>query len=212
MNINMYVIMMTIVGIGLFLASEVMAVEIDKTSCGDQFVRKLNSAIGNIGVAIAATNITLTMCMQPDSKGPDLEIIKWFMAILSLTVCVLSIMMKVKLKGACGDLAQKTLWVLIATSGAGSLFALVYAAYSMKKKYYPGAPPKPKPTKLKLGKSTSEYVAQTLEPTPLLRGSTTDYVPPRSALPPIPAAAKPAAAKPAALSLSRSVSEGSVGS
>ncbi len=192
----MFAVMMAAVGIGLFVASEVMSTEINKTKCGDQTLRQINSAIGNIGVAIASVNITLIMCLEDGQGGPEGEFTKWFMSLLSCLVLGLTIYMKVKLNNACGDIAQKTLWVLIGTSAAGSLVGIVSAVMAIKEYNSDGSDPR----KLTLQTGPSEYQAPTHVSAPLVMRHSQESMPVSS---------KPVASH---LSLSPAVSEESFGS
>lgn len=118
-------IIMFLFGLGIFVASEMLAQNLDKGSGCDPLVLKFNRALGQVGAVFAAVCLTLTICLnEDDDRRPTMKKMGILILAMSLVICGLSIGIKIKMKGSCNvGNSSKIVWGLLGGSGGLILIA-----------------------------------------------------------------------------------------
>lgn len=117
---------MFFVGILLFVASIMMATELDDDKCGNQKVRKLNRGISTLGVILTVSSISFLICQlrceqcQDEEQSTNIYLIAT--AVLSVIVLVLGVMIITDLGDTCPK-AKKWATILTAMSATTAAFS-----------------------------------------------------------------------------------------
>ncbi len=112
-------------GLGIFVASEMLARELDKGTNCDPLLLSFNRALGQIGAVFASVCLTLAICLgSNDERRPSFKKMLIIFFILSVVILGLSIGIKIKLRGSCdvGN-SSKIVWGLL--GGSGGLIFMV---------------------------------------------------------------------------------------